>query len=571
MRGYRISLLDSVNLFVIAFVSFVLATSLKTLTPPLAQALGTKNQRSKPVGSILAQLAAAGQRARGQSAQGHDEDRGAAGHQARRCHIDPEGGHERVAVHEDARSGMLSAGNVQDQPRMEEEQGQWGQSEKPTAKCASQVLPERNDCEAGEGGKRPGHKGSGSQGRVGGGGLRGAPLELPAVRQGKARRASGSKSEASPACQDTGKSAKDSSVHHARRGTKVPCHETDGEPVHGSSGGLHAGGGAQRRPVEHTLRCHDGACEQHGVEPNGKPHEAGLHGPISTGQSLIADACRAVRSLKLLNGGNFCYQNSLVMGLLWMHVHVVALQRGHEDSATFADMRSRACLLLRHLLNVQKPIRLGQIFEWTRYMAGWRQPHKQHDVAEFATYLFSHLRPESLEGSWQSRKQCGEVCDVGDTMTPIFLPAVSGMTGMQTCVAHWSQQDKVHALVNPPAVLLVQLDRFVRRNRAIRKRAQDIVPGDIRVPKFAGTSNEVEMVDYTLLAFVTHLGTSPHAGHYRMVLLNRSEGAGELSVDHVTAYYTDDACDAVEISDIRVFARDAYLFWFMRSDLNRMS
>ena len=43
MRGYRISLLDSVNLFVIAFVSFVLATSLKTLTPPLAQALGTNS------------------------------------------------------------------------------------------------------------------------------------------------------------------------------------------------------------------------------------------------------------------------------------------------------------------------------------------------------------------------------------------------------------------------------------------------------------------------------------------------------------------------------------------------
>ena len=259
------------------------------------------------------------------------------------------------------------------------------------------------------------------------------------------------------------------------------------------------------------------------------------------------------------------------MGLRWMHVHVVALQRGHEDDVTFANMRSRTCQLLRQLLNVRKPIRLGQIFEWTRYMAGWRQPHKQHDVAEFATYLFSHLRPESLEGSWQSRKQCGEVCDVGDTMTPIFLPAVSGMTGMQTCVAHWSQQDKVHALVNPPAVLLVQLDRFVRRNRAIRKRAQDIVPGDIRVPKFAGTSNSVEMVGYTLLAFVTHLGTSPHAGHYRTVLLSRSEGAGELNVDHVTAYYTEDACDAVEISDIRVFARDAYLFWYIRSDLNRMS
>ena len=49
----------------------------------------TRGARSKPVGSILAQLAAAGQRARGQSAQGHDEDHGAAGHQARRCHLNP--------------------------------------------------------------------------------------------------------------------------------------------------------------------------------------------------------------------------------------------------------------------------------------------------------------------------------------------------------------------------------------------------------------------------------------------------------------------------------------------------
>ena len=160
-------------------------------------------------------------------------------------------------------------------------------------------------------------------------------------------------------------------------------------------------------------------------------------------------------------------------------------------------------------------------------------------------HVLRQLRPQCMEGSWQSRSSHGEVRDIGDTNVPLYVTTPSGgKHDIQTRALQWSAQDLVHALVNPPVLLCIQLERFVRRNRAIRKKSVPIVVGDICMPMFVNASAHTEQIAYRLISMVVHLGNSPNTGHYRSVLLTPTEVGLTGNPCHFQAYYTDDGVSA---------------------------
>ena len=66
---------------------------------------------------------------------------------------------------------------------------------------------------------------------------------------------------------------------------------------------------------------------------------------------------------------------------------------------------------------------------WSLAHAGWHQPHRQHDAAEYLTIFRRFLIPDLTTGGWQRgllrdaphSPRC-EVTDFGETW-PLFIPA----------------------------------------------------------------------------------------------------------------------------------------------------
>lgn len=252
-----------------------------------------------------------------------------------------------------------------------------------------------------------------------------------------------------------------------------------------------------------------------------------------------------------------------MLSFLWGVVHCHALEKGENDIVQLSADAGRLALLCNPLLSATVSLRLSSVWEWTRYLQGWRQPHKQHDVAEFAMHVLRQLRPQCMEGSWQSRSSLGEVRDVGDTNVPLYIVTPSGgKVGIQACVQQWSVQDFTHALVNPPVLLCLQLERFVRRNRAIRKKPVPIVAGNIYMPLFVAASNRTEQIEYRLISMIVHHGNSPNVGHYRSVLRAPAEDGNP---GRYQAFYTDDGISAIAIDNMDSFEKDVYLLWYLKA------
>ena len=205
--------------------------------------------------------------------------------------------------------------------------------------------------------------------------------------------------------------------------------------VPGSGGSVHDGGGASRRICQGTLQEHGRFGPQHGLESHGQPHAAGNDWPVAPCQSHCAAACRSVRALRLINDHNLCYQHSFILSFMWGVVQCNALTRGDHAGVQLDATAGRLAMLCNPLLSATTPLRLGSVWEWTRYLQGWRQPRSQHDIAEFAMHVLRKLRPQCMEGSWQSRSSHGECVTLVIPMCPCTLPPrqVGNMTYKHVC------------------------------------------------------------------------------------------------------------------------------------------
>ena len=182
--------------------------------------------------------------------------------------------------------------------------------------------------------------------------------------------------------------------------------------------------------------------------------------PPSEGQGQRSRPPRAESScrlgiphgLRLVNRSNLCYLNATCNLLYWMR------QVLGTDQA-YGPLR-RAMLSLSTSGRVYVPSHIP----WTALLQHWPHLHSQQDAAEFVAFLFRSSMPAAYQGCWESRLLSEvphpqvTVMDSGTLATPLQF-ALAGAS-LQHCAYSWHTQTYVHALSDPPDLLLLHLKRF---------------------------------------------------------------------------------------------------------------
>ena len=280
---------------------------------------------------------------------------------------------------------------------------------------------------------------------------------------------------------------------------------------------------AQAISTGHTHRRHAGG--------NG-PRE-----PVLT-QQLILKA-------KLGNSSNYCYTNSIALCLEWCRLFLPASLYGRTvDCALEAAFRSK------------QPFHIWNLLAWRTLCRTWEHPSRQHDAAEFLSFLQRTTQMQYCSVTWQSRRNVGEstqVLDGGDGSS-LFLPVpLSHNVAVQSLVDDWHSQADVHALLTAPPCLVLQIGRFSRQG--VHKDPHPIAHSPTcSVPIFSlGTG--VTFSRYQLRSCVVHLGDSTDSGHYRSALYDAHNSV---------FFYTNDGQSAVKATKAqqREISTNTYLLFY---------
>ena len=223
--------------------------------------------------------------------------------------------------------------------------------------------------------------------------------------------------------------------------------------------------------------------------------------------------------LQFGNKGNACYMNSLVQVLLW-------IMDGQPDGCHMG----RCAQFLQQLRQYshKKLKYLSQDMLWCMIISGWKDHHKQHDICEFTSYVCRTQQLTVVKGAWEARTSIdgvGQPRDVGCSTQPLLLPLPNRPPGLtaniqvQSLVDAWHAQEAVHAFMELPSVLIMQISRFkLVRGRVTKLHTMVSVDQDIFVPQFVDATVGARPVRYHRIAVVCHHGHTPKSGHYQAVL-----------------------------------------------------
>ena len=315
-------------------------------------------------------------------------------------------------------------------------------------------------------------------------------------------------------------------VHHSARDLPVPRHEETGtgvprgHPDNATRGGL-ANEGGQRglecSPPDGEVQCMGGS--RHLSQARGHATECTRQAP--------RDA-ELVKQLRLSNGGNYCYSNAGVKGLLY----AMAFQGGTRQFFNGGMLQ-----LFESIMRKSGATHLWRHPFWVAMMSGWRRPSRQHDGAEFLQFMLTKHQQaaDQVLLHWQARKPRGDswICvDHGSSAPLLVHPPenaecryanVTDSCSVQTLVEHWHKQVSIHAGVLMPRVLVLQVGRFdfnQTHTRAIKRRFRLIPDKLLRFPSF---DSELRVVNcqYILRSAIVHHGNTPDSGHYTALLFDR--------------------------------------------------
>ena len=129
-----------------------------------------------------------------------------------------------------------------------------------------------------------------------------------------------------------------------------------------------------------------------------------------------------------------------------------------------------------------------------------------------------------------SLRDCGGVsplelqCDLRD------IPLVRDICPLQNVIQYWQAAASQAALHAGTACVALQLNRFTVVDRAVHKLSTPVsLPSKLHLPCWVEGS-----LRYLLSAALVHLGSTPHSGHYRTLLI---ESTGKM-------WWTDDGVPA---------------------------
>ena len=350
----------------------------------------------------------------------------------------------------------------------------------------------------------------------------------------------------------------------------VQCDSTDVGLIRGGHALLSDPGFASRSGGPDATRSIDNTGSVSDPQPDGRPHPEGAHSQGARRSQAVQTAGEHVRTLVLLNSSNVCYQNSFILSIMWAYTHCSGTA-DNADALFGGAITGRLVTVLQRLLRVHVPVHLHHMLEWGAFLQDWRQPQRQHDISEFASFVLQKAGPPSLQRSWQSREADGGIREIGELTQPIGLRISGDLVDFQACVDAWHHQEYVHALHTAAPLVCVQLGRF-QHGRRITKIRKCLRPSHVHFPVFRDATAEVMRVPYRLISMVMHMGSSPNAGHYRAILMpsmSHSALGGESSIPDVElcqAHVTDDGVtsELVLLADIHNICCNCYLCWFIK-------
>ncbi|CAE7949126.1 unnamed protein product, partial [Symbiodinium sp. KB8] len=271
-----------------------------------------------------------------------------------------------------------------------------------------------------------------------------------------------------------------------------------------------------------------------------------------------------VKRLQLTNGGNFCYCNAVIKGLLY----AMAFRGGLERFFNGGMLQ-----LLRGILQRSGATHLWRHPFWVAMMSGWRQPSRQHDGAEFMQFFLMKQSSAAvhIQVHWQAKEQRENLwrCVDGGSSAPLLVvpPADAtadesqGLHGysMQELIDHWHMQETLHASVSTPQLLALQIGRFDCNQQdvcAIKRRFAVIPNQTVTFPVF-GDNDEVLRSTYVFRSAIVHKGRTPDSGHYFTLLFEDSQ-----------IWYADDGVPAVLLTEGEACQhyRDVYLLLYTLQD-----
>ena len=193
-------------------------------------------------------------------------------------------------------------------------------------------------------------------------------------------------------------------------------------------------------------------------------HQVTIGAVSSTGDSSVATSLN-IRRAKLLNQGNECYANSVLLAVLWTS----ALHNPSE-----ARVRQSLHDDLQALLRSSAPQHVWSRPLIQRCLRRWPHNGRQLDAADFLQHFAQAAQFTHFQGSWSimsegSLRDCGGVsplvlqCDLQD------LPLHRGICPLQSVVQHWQSAASQPALHAGTACVAIQLNRFTVVDRAVHK------------------------------------------------------------------------------------------------------
>ena len=353
---------------------------------------------------------------------------------------------------------------------------------------------------------------------------------------------------------------KDHTEHGRPNHTTIPCNQALSGQLHGRHASLHVGGFDQGTRTDQSAPSIGQVGQLHDLVFDRRSDASRHTEALSLGGQAPGRVAESVLTLALHNYGNTCYQNSFALSWGWSWAACAMLQ-GWQ---VLNNDRLGTCAPILLALYSGAHRRLSNILAWTQVLQTWRRPQDQHDVGEFASHALSRLRPLVMHGHWVSRVEDPVLrnTDTGVLHMPLAISIPLGATNLQDCVDAWQSQSHVHALLDVPPLLLLQLGRFRHRShRHVTKLRVEIdIEGTLAIPVF-DHGLVTRTAQYRVVGGVLHIGGTPSSGHYRSFLSSFAGMPERSALDQ--AYITDDGQVAhpLNAEERRLICANAYLIW----------
>ena len=333
-----------------------------------------------------------------------------------------------------------------------------------------------------------------------------------------------------------------------------------------------------RLPVAHPHDATRGGlesrCGERGMEAS-TPTSAissmggGRHIPATrnnASQRLGAATCcpGKVRALKLGNRGNFCYANATLKCIMYTSTFKGGL------GSVFSGGLLR---FLSQILQQEGTTHLWSQPFWVAVMAGWREPHRQHDGAEYLEFLLAGqpYTAEALAMHWQARTlQAGSYVTVdGGSSAPLLINPPEWARSdnqysatTQELLQSWHAQVEMHAALWPPEFLVLQVGRFeydAVTGRSLKRRFAVVPNLVVNLPCYVGDLQTYN-TGYRLRAALVHQGLSANSGHYVALMYD------EDVFNRQEVWIADDGATATQVEDhnVATYFEDIYIMFYTR-------